>query len=288
MSRLLKSCAMPPASRPTASIFWAWRSCSSLWRSASSARLRSVRSTVTPRSWTARPLRVRAHVDDVAQPHLAPVRGDRAVLELVVRPSRERPSRHVVHDAVAVLGVDAAPPRNRAPAASARRGSRAWPRRAGSRRRTRACARRPPTRSRRGPGRGRGSAARTPAAPPAGAPPRSGPARSAGGAPVVRLGHADGGHGDQDGPASPARCVRCRSKRTSCWATPVASTSWARGSRPSARTTRSSSRPRTSSSVQVERVEEGAVDGEHAQVGAEEQAGRRACSRRSSPRSPGG
>ena len=29
ISRLLKSCAMPPASRPTASIFWAWRSCCS-------------------------------------------------------------------------------------------------------------------------------------------------------------------------------------------------------------------------------------------------------------------
>ena len=43
--RLLKSCATPPASRPTASIFWAWRSCASLWRSASSARLRSVMSS---------------------------------------------------------------------------------------------------------------------------------------------------------------------------------------------------------------------------------------------------
>ena len=30
MSRLLKSWAMPPASWPTASIFWAWRSWSSL------------------------------------------------------------------------------------------------------------------------------------------------------------------------------------------------------------------------------------------------------------------
>jgi hypothetical protein len=43
--KLLKSWAIPPASRPTASIFCAWRSCSSLCRSASSARLRSVTSS---------------------------------------------------------------------------------------------------------------------------------------------------------------------------------------------------------------------------------------------------
>ena len=55
MRRLLKSWAMPPASWPTASIFWAWRSWSSLSRSATSARFRSVRSTVRPRSWRGRP-----------------------------------------------------------------------------------------------------------------------------------------------------------------------------------------------------------------------------------------
>ena len=38
ISRLLKSCAMPPASRPTASIFWAWRNCCSrMWRSVTSS-----------------------------------------------------------------------------------------------------------------------------------------------------------------------------------------------------------------------------------------------------------
>ena len=41
MSRLLKSWAMPPASRPTASIFWDWRSWSSSRRRSSSARRRS-------------------------------------------------------------------------------------------------------------------------------------------------------------------------------------------------------------------------------------------------------
>ena len=46
---------MPPASLPTASIFCACRSWSSLVRRASSARLRSVRSTVRPRSWPAFP-----------------------------------------------------------------------------------------------------------------------------------------------------------------------------------------------------------------------------------------
>src|SRR5258706_29103 len=40
VSRLLKSCAMPPANRPTASIFCDWRS----W---SSSRLRSVTSVMT-------------------------------------------------------------------------------------------------------------------------------------------------------------------------------------------------------------------------------------------------
>src|SRR5215470_5243608 len=55
MSRLLKSCAIPPASLPTASIFCACRSWSSLCRSASSARLSSVRSTVRPRSCPGRP-----------------------------------------------------------------------------------------------------------------------------------------------------------------------------------------------------------------------------------------
>ena len=44
-SRLLKSWATPPASRPTDSIFWLWRSCSSLLRRASSARFLSVRSS---------------------------------------------------------------------------------------------------------------------------------------------------------------------------------------------------------------------------------------------------
>src|SRR4051794_22295680 len=46
VSTLLKSWATPPASRPTASIFWAWRSCASLMRSASSTRRRSVRSRI--------------------------------------------------------------------------------------------------------------------------------------------------------------------------------------------------------------------------------------------------
>ena len=45
LSRLLKSWATPPASRPTASIFWAWRSCSCDCRSASSARFRPLMST---------------------------------------------------------------------------------------------------------------------------------------------------------------------------------------------------------------------------------------------------
>ena len=44
MSRLLKSWAMPPASRPTASIFCDWRSCSSSRRRSSSAWRRSVTS----------------------------------------------------------------------------------------------------------------------------------------------------------------------------------------------------------------------------------------------------
>ena len=44
MSRLLKSWAMPPASRPTASIFCDWRSCSSSRRLSSSAWRRSVTS----------------------------------------------------------------------------------------------------------------------------------------------------------------------------------------------------------------------------------------------------
>ena len=46
VSRLLKSCAIPPASWPTASIFCAWRSCSSLRRSASSPARRSVMSSL--------------------------------------------------------------------------------------------------------------------------------------------------------------------------------------------------------------------------------------------------
>ena len=37
VSRLLKSCATPPASWPTASIFCAWRSCSSSWRRSSTS-----------------------------------------------------------------------------------------------------------------------------------------------------------------------------------------------------------------------------------------------------------
>ena len=48
VSRLLKSCAIPPASRPTASIFWPWRRCSS-------SRLRSVMSWYTPSTPTTRP-----------------------------------------------------------------------------------------------------------------------------------------------------------------------------------------------------------------------------------------
>ena len=48
VSRLLKSCAMPPASRPTASIFWAWTSCSSRLR-------RSLTSIIEPSMRTARP-----------------------------------------------------------------------------------------------------------------------------------------------------------------------------------------------------------------------------------------
>ena len=45
VSMLLKSWAMPPARCPMASIFWAWRSCSSLSLSAASALLRSVMSS---------------------------------------------------------------------------------------------------------------------------------------------------------------------------------------------------------------------------------------------------
>ena len=44
ISRLLKSCAMPPARRPTASIFCDWRSCSSSPCRSSSARRRSLMS----------------------------------------------------------------------------------------------------------------------------------------------------------------------------------------------------------------------------------------------------
>src|SRR5574341_215077 len=51
VSRLLKSWAMPPASRPTASIFCDCRSCSSCSRTASSARVRSVMSS--PVIWIA-------------------------------------------------------------------------------------------------------------------------------------------------------------------------------------------------------------------------------------------
>src|SRR5207237_356647 len=38
VSRLLKSCAMPPASWPTASIFWDCRNCSSRWRCSLTSR----------------------------------------------------------------------------------------------------------------------------------------------------------------------------------------------------------------------------------------------------------
>ena len=67
------------------------------------------------------------------------------------------------------------------------------------------------------------------------------------------------------------RCLRCRSNRTSRWATPVASTSWARGSRPSRAHDQGQLAAEDIVPVQVKRVEEGGIDGEHAQVGAEEQ-----------------
>ena len=50
---LLKSCAMPPVSWPTASIFCDWRSCSATARRACSARLRSVTFSEGRRGWRA-------------------------------------------------------------------------------------------------------------------------------------------------------------------------------------------------------------------------------------------
>ena len=95
-----------PASLPTASIFWAWRSCSSVWRRASSARWCSVRSTVTPRSWMARPL--------------GPSRTWTMSRSLTSRPSavsaryssswsrpRATASRHVVMTRTPIVGMDA-------------------------------------------------------------------------------------------------------------------------------------------------------------------------------------
>ena len=55
ISRLLKSCAMPPVSWPIASIFCAWASCSRVCSSAISACLRSVTSRAIPCIRTAFP-----------------------------------------------------------------------------------------------------------------------------------------------------------------------------------------------------------------------------------------
>ena len=59
MSKLLKSWAIPPASRPTASSFCACRSCSSRSRSADSARFRSVTSSTIPMKAAAPSIAVR-------------------------------------------------------------------------------------------------------------------------------------------------------------------------------------------------------------------------------------
>ena len=48
VSRLLKSWAMPPASRPIASIFWAWRSCASSRRRSVTSRKLQTRPTLSP------------------------------------------------------------------------------------------------------------------------------------------------------------------------------------------------------------------------------------------------
>ena len=66
VSRLLKSCATPPASRPTLSSFWACWSCSRSLDCSSSARFRSVMSDHAP---TASDGSARLVAD---QPHLAP------------------------------------------------------------------------------------------------------------------------------------------------------------------------------------------------------------------------
>ena len=69
ISRLLKSWAMPPARRPTASIFWAWRSCCSRARRSVTSSAKSSKKMVLRSSRKARP--GKAHADNgavVAQP----------------------------------------------------------------------------------------------------------------------------------------------------------------------------------------------------------------------------
>ena len=111
MSRLLKSWAMPPASRPTASIFWDWRSCSSSRRRSSSASRRSVTSEEHRRHHPGRRLegvhlvhaaKAVVAVGDLGHPGAA-LRADAAVVvrDLGAGEAREglldRPARQGVH-----------------------------------------------------------------------------------------------------------------------------------------------------------------------------------------------
>ena len=67
------------------------------------------------------------------------------------------------------------------------------------------------------------------------------------------------------------RCRRRRSKRMSRWATPVASTSSGAGEQAVGAHDQVQLAAEDIGLVQVKRVEEGRIDGEHAQVGADEQ-----------------
>ena len=112
VSRLLKSWAMPPASRPTASIFWAWRSCSSLRRSASSARLRSVTSWMVP-TCAPGPVVVEGQRPQAPHPALLAVGSAADDAVLPVEASRGPPMTvlaEVAAHLVTLLGVDRARP----------------------------------------------------------------------------------------------------------------------------------------------------------------------------------
>src|SRR5258708_1495562 len=102
VSRLLKSWATPPASRPTASIFCNWRNCSSI-------RLRSVTSDHEPTASTGSPAASRRSRSSPRTQRYWPSRC-RKRNSLAARPRANQPLRGVGPRPLGVLGVKVPPP----------------------------------------------------------------------------------------------------------------------------------------------------------------------------------